>query len=94
MSKIDIYVEELGKMADNTAAFYVEGPGLWISTNREEKSAVLTIRLPNGASAHARMVSIEQLDELIREALAVRADLIKLGTQGIMPLPINRGEEP
>lgn len=72
-------VAVLGDVADATAAEYSEGLGVVIVTDRQTCSVHLQIMLPAvGQIATAYLPGFEAIDEVIRDLLAAKADLIKL----------------
>lgn len=86
---VDRRIVALQQLVANTTLHYPDGAGLEIITNRQNKVAHVLIRVPGFGVARAVLLSIEQIDELIREAQAVRADLVKLSAPPSVPMPKN-----
>lgn len=84
---VDRRIAALHELVANTTLHYPDGPGLEIVTNRQNKVAHVLIRVSGVGIARAVLLSIEQIDELIREAQAVRADLVKLSAPPSIPIP-------
>lgn len=75
-------VAVLGSVADATAAEYPHGVGICVTTDRESCSAELRIYLPNDVVALGHLQGPEAIDEVVRDLLAAKADLLKLMHKG------------
>lgn len=71
-------VEVLGAVADATAAEYPHGVGICVTTDRETCSVELQIYLPDGSTTVSYLPGVEAIDEVVRDLLAAKADLLKL----------------
>lgn len=71
-------VAVLGSVADATAAEYPDGVGVCAVTDRQNCSVQLQIYLPNGQTAVSFLSGVEAIDEVVRDLLAAKADLLKL----------------
>lgn len=82
----DPRIVALGGIADEAAAAYKPGTGVFVGTDRERQNCVITITayhtmqgglMPDGVSAHA-FLPLTDVDALIAELQVCRADLLKL----------------
>lgn len=72
-------VAMLDSLAEATAETYDEGAGVVIEVDRARCAGILQIRLGKaGQMAIAHIENVEQVDELLRELLVLKADLLKI----------------